>query len=356
MKIIVSIAGARPQFIKAFITIKSIKRITKYKNILIHTGQHFDYRMSKIFFNELKYKKDLIEIKLKKKTSRIPRISEMINKLYFYLKKINPSLIIVYGDTDTTLAAAIVSRRLKIKLMHVEAGLRSNQINMPEEQNRYIADFLSDYLVVPTKSSLNNLSLQKYNKKIFNFGDVMYDSIIFYKKFINRIYITNFKKKYGLYKKYVFLTIHRDNNSEKKTIKKILEHISTLKFIFFWPIHPKIEKIIKKNKIKLPKNILLTKPISYLDTICALKESLFVVTDSGGVQKEAYFLGKKSFVLREETEWHELVKANAVKLIGNDISKIKKNRKFTNSRILKINEFGNGKSTVKIAKLINKII
>jgi len=280
----------------------------------------------------------------------------MINKLYFYLKKINPTLIIVYGDTDTTLAAAIVSRRLKIKLMHVEAGLRSNQINMPEEQNRYIADFLSDYLVVPTKSSLNNLKLQKYNKKIFNFGDVMYDSIIFYKKFINKNYITNFKNKFGLYKKHVFLTIHRDNNSDQKIIKKILKQILSIKLIFFWPIHPKIEKIIKKNKIKLPKNIVVTKPISYLDTICALKESLFVVTDSGGVQKEAYFLGKKSFVLRKETEWHELVKANAVKLIGNDISKIKKNRKFINSKILKINEFGNGNSTIKIAKLINKII
>ena len=121
-------------------------------------------------------------------------------------------------------------------------------------------------------------------------------------------------------------------------------------------MHPKLEKIIKKNKIKIPKNIVLAKPISYLDTICAVKESLFVVTDSGGVQKEAYFLGKKCFVLREETEWHELIKAKAAKLIGNDLSKIKKSRKFINSKILKINEFGNGKSTIKIAKLINKII
>ena len=280
----------------------------------------------------------------------------MIKKLYFYLKKINPSLIIVYGDTDTTLAASIVSRRLKIKLMHIEAGLRSNEINMPEEQNRYISDFLSDYLVTPTKSSINNLKLKKYNKKIFNFGDVMYDSILFYKKFINKVYSDNFKRKYNLKKNYVFLTIHRDINSYQKTIKKILKQISILNFLFFWPIHPKIEKIIKRNILKLPSNIILSKPISYLDTICSIKESSFVVTDSGGVQKEAYFLRKKSFVLRKETEWHELIKANSVKLIGNNLLKIKKNMKFINSRILKINEFGNGKSTIKIARLIKKII
>jgi len=356
MKTIVSVAGARPQFIKAFITIKSIKKLKKYKNILIHTGQHFDYHMSKIFFNELKYKKDLIEIKLKRKNNRILRISEMINKLYFYLKKINPNLIIIYGDTDTTLAAAIVSRRLRIKLMHIESGLRSNQIDMPEEQNRFIADFLSDYLIVPTKSSLNNLNLNKYDKKIFNYGDVMYDSILFYKKLINNNFTKNFIKKYSLNKKYVFLTIHRDNNSDQHKIKKILNKISSLKFDFFWPIHPKIKKIVKKYKLLLPKNIIQTKPISYLDTICALKGCIFAITDSGGVQKEAYFLGKKSFVLRNETEWTELIKVNAVKLIGNDLFKINKSKTFLKSKILKVNKFGNGKSTGKIAKLINRIV
>ena len=149
MKKTVSIVGARPQFIKAFITIKSLNKIKNVKNLLIHTGQHFDKSMSQIFFNELKFYKNIIKINLKNKNQRLLKISEMISEIYLKLKKINPNLVIVYGDTDTTLAASIVSKRLNIKTMHIESGLRSNVIEMPEEQNRYIADYLSDYLIAP---------------------------------------------------------------------------------------------------------------------------------------------------------------------------------------------------------------
>ena len=171
MKKILNVVGARPQFIKAFITIKSLNKLKFCKNILIHSGQHFDYSMSKIFFRELKFKNSLIEIKIKEKNNRLIRLSQMIEKLTFQIKKVNPSLVIIYGDTDTTLAAALVSRRLKINLMHIEAGLRSDVIDMPEEQNRYISDYLSDFLIAPTNIAFNNLkSLKK--KKFLNL--VMY--------------------------------------------------------------------------------------------------------------------------------------------------------------------------------------
>ncbi len=194
MKKILNIVGARPQFIKAFITMKSLNNIKSSKNILLHTGQHFDYSMSKIFFKELNFQNTLININLKEKTNRLIRLAEIIKKLTNKIKTINPDLVIVYGDTDTTLAGSIISKRLNIKLMHIEAGLRSNVIEMPEEQNRIFTDHLSDYLVCPNKKSLKNcLSFQ--NKKYFNFGDVMYDSFIFYNKFINKKFILNFKKK-----------------------------------------------------------------------------------------------------------------------------------------------------------------
>ena len=133
--------------------------------------------MSQIFFNELKFNKNIIKINLKNKNQRLLKISEMISKIYLKIKQINPNLVIVYGDTDTTLAASIVAKRLNIKIMHIEAGLRSNVLEMPEEQNRYITDYLSDYLITPTKDALKNINQFKKNKHIYNMGDVMYDSI-----------------------------------------------------------------------------------------------------------------------------------------------------------------------------------
>ena len=356
MKKILHIVGARPQFIKAFITIKSLRKIKSFRNILLHSGQHFDFLMSKVFFEELKFKNSLIEIHIKERKDRLLRLSKMIEKLSLNVKKINPKLIIIYGDTDTTLAASIVARRLNITLMHIEAGLRSKVIDMPEEQNRFISDYLSDYLIVPTNNALKNLNYLKGEKKIFNFGDVMFDSILFYKKFINKKYLVNFLKKKNIKKNYIFFSIHRDSNSSLQSINKYLRQIFLLKKLFFWPIHPKIKKIIDFNNIKIPNNLICSDPLSYLDTITAIKACDYVVTDSGGLQKEAYFMSKKVFLLREETEWKELIKLNSLKLIGNNIKKIEKNEKFLNSKIKKINYFGNGNSTNKISSLVKKIL
>ena len=355
MKKTLSIVGARPQFIKAFITIKSLNKLKFCKNILLHSSQHFDFSMSKIFFKELKFKNSMIELKIKEKNDRLVRLSQMINKLTFQIKRIKPDLVIVYGDTDTTLAASIVVRRLKIKLMHIESGLRSNVLDMPEEQNRYITDYLSDYLIAPTNNAVNNLNSLK-DKRIFNYGDVMFDSILFYKKLINKQYLKNFLKKNKLKKNYIFLSIHRDSNSNLKSIKNYLNQISNLKKTFFWPVHPKIQKIISLNKLKIPTNLIYSSPISYINTIAAIKASEFVITDSGGVQKESYFLSKKVFLLRNETEWQELLTLNCLKLIGGNITKIKQSKKFLNSKIKKSHYFGSGNTTKKISFLVRKIL
>jgi UDP-GlcNAc3NAcA epimerase len=356
MKKILSIVGARPQFIKAFITIKSLNKLKFCKNILLNTGQHFDYSMSKVFFKELKFSNSLIEINLKEKTDRLIKLSEMISKLSRKIKKIKPHLVIVYGDTDTTLAASIVARRLQITLIHIESGLRSDVIDMPEEQNRYIADYLSNYLVAPTKFAKQNLKYLNKKREIYNFGDVMFDSILFYKKHITKKYIDKFNRKNKIKEKYIFLSIHRDSNSNLNLIKKYLAQISKVNKIFFWPVHPKIQKIIKKNKLKIPNNLIYVKPIPYIDTITAVLGSEFVVTDSGGVQKESYFLNKKCFVLREETEWTELISLDSLKLIGNNLLKIQESQNFLNKKIKRSNLYGNGASTKKISSLVKKIL
>lgn len=356
MKKTLSIVGARPQFIKALITIRSLNKIKFCKNILLHSGQHSDYSMSKIFFKELKFKNFMVEIKMNEKNNRLKRLSQMIDKLSVEIKKINPNLIIIYGDTDTTLAASIVSRRLNIKLMHIEAGLRSDVLDMPEEQNRYISDYLSDYLIAPTNNAVKNLNYLNKKKNIFNFGDVMFDSILFYKKYINNKYINNFLNKNKLKKNYILLSIHRDSNSNSKNIKKYIDQISKIKKLFFWPVHPKIRKIINLNKLKIPKNLICSTPISYINTIAAIKSCDYVITDSGGIQKEAYFLSKKVFVLRKETEWPELLSLNSLKLIGNNLDKIKQSKKFLNCKIKKSKFFGNGNSTRKISFLVKKIL
>jgi UDP-GlcNAc3NAcA epimerase len=357
-KSIVNIAGTRPQFVKASIMMKFIDEKLKLKNYLLHTGQHFDFEMSKIFFNELKFKKkNLIKLNLKlKKKKRIDVLSNMIISIYKKLSSINPALVIIYGDTDTTLAAVIAARRLKLKIMHIEAGLRSNQINMLEEQNRVIADHLSDYLIAPTINAKKNLIKENINKNNFFFGDVMFDCFKFNLSKITdsdeNLFINNFKLK----KSFIFLTLHRDINSNKVILTKFLKNIKKIKKIFYWPIHPKINIILKKNKITLPNNIISSKPISYYQTLISIKNCEFVVTDSGGVQKEAYFLKKKIFILRKETEWIELVKIGSAKLIGMNIKKIKSSQSFLKKKVSSKKIFGSGDSVKKILNLINTIV
>jgi UDP-GlcNAc3NAcA epimerase len=355
-KSIVNIIGARPQFIKASIMMSLIDQRLNIKNYLLHTGQHFDYEMSDIFFNELKINKKML-IKLKRKGStRVAVLSNMITSIYKKLNTLNPSLVIIYGDTDTTLAASIAAKRLKLKIMHIEAGLRSNQINMIEEQNRIIADHLSDYLISPTANAKKNLINENINKKIFFFGDIMLDCLKKNLLIIKKKDENLFTNKIKLPKSFVFFTLHRDINANASILKNFFSEIKKINKIFYWPIHPKIKSILKKHKLELPNNIIYSKPISYHETLISIKKSEFVITDSGGIQKEAYFLKKKIFILREETEWVELVDVGSAKLIGMDIERIKYSQIFLKKKIRNQKIFGNGKAALKILNLINKIV
>ena len=294
MKKVLHIVGARPQFIKVNVVIKEIKnQKKKIQNILLHTGQHYDELMSDIFFKELKLKKPDFNINLNQ-SNRLSRLSDMILKIDKIIELTKPNLIIIYGDTDTTMAGAITSEK-NVKLIHVEAGMRSNDLNMPEEQNRLVADKLSDYLITVSKNSTRNLLNEgNHIKKIFQYGDVMFDSLIENKKKIERI------RNLFVKKPYIFFTLHRDSNSNYKTISFLFNQMKLFKLNFFWPLHPKIYKIIKKNKLKIPKNLIISNPISYFNTLKLINDAEFIVSDSGGVLREAYFLKKKPLFLEKK--------------------------------------------------------
>ena len=302
---ILHIIGARPQFIKCGLL---VNYLDKYKNIIIHTNQHFDFDMSDIFFKELKIKKPIILNSLKNISNRATRIGMMIINITEKINKIKPDLAIIYGDTDTTLAASIVLRKHNIKTIHIEAGLRSKNLEMAEEQNRIVADHLSDYLITPNQSSTFNIikeGIEKY--KIYEFGDLLSDQAKAAKKIVSN---TKFMKKNNFKNFDALMTMHRDENLNEKRVKKIFHQISKVNYKFIWPVHPKMKKIVNKLKKSIPKNLILIKPIGYLETINAITKAKFVLTDSGGIQREAYFLNKISFILRDRSEWIDLEKNN----------------------------------------------
>lgn len=346
MKKILHIIGTRPQYIKSSILIKKISKNKRFKNIIIDTFQHFDENMSDIFLKEFKMTTSVTKLKINKNVSRITRLSRMIKLLGEYQKKINPHIGIIYGDTDTTLAGAISLKKNGIKIMHIESGLRSYDSDMPEEQNRIVADQLSDYLIVPTKIAVKNLLKENFKKrKIFMFGDTMYDLAL----------ETSKKLKIQKNKEYVLMTIHRDINITKERLTKIIKGLSNINHKIIWPIHPKLKKILNIQKIKIPKNIRIIEPISYKKNLSLIKNANFIITDSGGMQKESYFLGKYSFILRKETEWQEIVNDKKSFIIDCEINKIKKYKVYNKKFIPKKFLFGNGNASKKIINLLKKI-
>ena len=352
-KNVVHIIGGRPQFIKCLITIKAINKY-KIKNYIINTGQHFDDDMSNNFLKLYPKKYEIMNLKLSQ-VNQTQRLSKMISLLDIKLSKLNFSLVIIYGDTDSTLAAVITTMKKNFKLMHIESGLRSNNLFMPEEKNRIIADNICDYLITPTKTAYENLIRENIKKnKIFNYGDVMLDNIQFFKKKISKkkksILLNSLSLKEG---NYVYFSVHREANSNYLFINKIISQLSKIKLKVIWPMHPKFNELIKK--INIPSNLFIVKPLNFDENFIIISNSSYVITDSGGVQKESYFLNKKVLILRKETEWLELISNNNSKLINDKIPTNKNINKFLKLKVYK-SYYGNGNASNKIASLINKIV
>lgn len=368
---LVSVIGARPQFIKAAAVSRALKDFNKKKNVfrevLLHTGQHYDFNMSERFFRELHIAQPKYNLGIRE-TSHARQIAKMMMGIEEVLLKEKPDAVLVYGDTNTTLAAALSAKKAKVPLAHIEAGLRSFNYEMAEEINRIVVDRICDYLFCPTKTAAKNLRREGIRKNVFNVGDVMYDSIILclgilrktkFKYLISGLRRQNKGARFAslnlLPQMYYLATIHRAENTDNPlNLSRILSALDKLDLPVIIPIHPRTKKAISKNKISTGKNLYFIAPVSYIEMLNLEKNAKLVLTDSGGVQKEAAFLNVPCVTLRNETEWVETIQEGRNLIVGANQDEIV-NAVFSLRRTCKKNLaalFGRGQASQKIVQIL----
>lgn len=353
---LITVIGTRPQFVKASAFSRSIEKYNLsddnqiiIDHTLIHTGQHYDTNMSEIFFDELGLSRPDILLKIKKENNTHAKMTAqiMIDLEPILLEK-KPDYLIVYGDTNSTIAAALAASKLGIKIIHIEAGLRSFNKLMPEEINRILTDHISDILFCPTKESMRNLSDEGLSSKAEITGDIMLDV----NNFNLEKAIKNFKydKYLDSNSNFVLATIHRQETVDVKEnlveVLKAFEIISKSYYVIF-PIHPRTRKMISQFQLDhMLKNLILINPVGYIEMLGLINNSTLVMTDSGGLQKEAIYNNKFCLIIRNETEWVEIVENNFGSITGYDSNSIIKSfskfikLEFNNTQ----NLYGNGMS------------
>ena len=348
---VVSFFGTRPQFVKEAV-LHQLFKIHGINEIIVNSGQHYDVNMSDVFFSVLKIREPDYNLNVGSGTH-----AEMTGKIMIGFEKIlldvNPDMVVVYGDTNTTLAGAITASKLDIRVAHVEAGIRMLPKNMPEEINRVLVDRISDQLFCPSHLAVKNLEKEGIIKNVHFTGDVMYDLFLKMENSFSYEMINELKLEEG---KYIMVTLHRDYNVDKEEyLHKLLialDKINT-KIRVVFPIHPRTAKNVKNFKLeKYLKNITVIEPLDYLSLIGLVKKSWLVITDSGGLQKEAYFAGKKAVVVMPDTGWQELIdsKFNVLADAGNLFDKV-----FESTEIQLIpGIYGDGNAGEKIVELLIK--
>jgi len=324
LKKIVTILGARPQFVKGAVLSRIILEKDEIEEVIIHTGQHYDVNMSDVFFDEMQIPKPKYNLNING-LSHGAMTGQMLEKIEEVLLKEKPAGVVVFGDTNSTLSGALAAKKLHIKLIHIEAGLRSFNMKMPEEVNRILTDRIADLLSCPTDNAVCNLrkeGLDKSEAMIVNHGDIMKDAVEYYtnqaegkSEIIEKLEINN--------KQFVLATIHRQENTDSKSnlrsIFEALDEINKSSNVIL-PLHPRTANKLKEFNIKT--NITLIDPVGYFDMLMLLKNCKIVITDSGGLQKEAYFNKKHVVIVREETEWIELVNNDYASIVGSNKEKI----------------------------------
>jgi UDP-GlcNAc3NAcA epimerase len=294
---ILTVIGARPQFIKAAAFSHALKSNSNIREIIVHTGQHFDQNMSEIFFNQLEIPHPDYHLDSGGKSHGTMTAYQLV-EIEKIMEKENPDFVVLYGDTNSTLSGALVASKLHVPIVHIEAGLRSHNMNMPEEINRIITDRLSQFLFCPSNEAKENLireGYQNFDAEIHVVGDIMLDTF--------KLFIEHLEIKKPIQESYIVCTIHRQENTDKsqnliEIIEGLNEIAKTSKIIF--PMHPRTKKIISDQKILLNDNLIVTKPMSYINFLSHLKHCELVITDSGGLQKESYFMKKNCLIIREE--------------------------------------------------------
>ena len=352
MRKIINIVGARPQFIK-LAPLSKILRENKFKEIIVHTGQHYDENMNDLFFKELEIPEPDYNLGIGS-GNHGEQTGKMLIEIEKVLLKEKPDLVIVFGDTNSTLAGALATSKLHIPLAHVEAGLRSFNKKMPEEINRIVVDHLSDLLFCPTQTAVENLEKEGITKGIYLVGDIMFDALIHFSKISEKK--SKILEKLNLKSKnYYLATVHRAENTDNyERLKNILTAFSKLDKVVVFPVHPRTKKMIEYFGLNnLLDGILVIEPVGYLDMIKLEKNAKAILTDSGGVQKEAFWLKVPCITLRDETEWLETVKYGWNKIAGSDVESIKNAIKNIESG--KNFDFNNNCPAENICEIIKKI-
>ncbi len=379
----VTVVGARPQFIKAAAVSRAIQIFNqiqrskiKIDEILVHTGQHYDYLMDKVFFEELKLPKPDYHLGAGS-GSHARQTGVMLERLETVLHKEKPGIVMVYGDTNSTLAGALAAAKLNLPVAHVEAGLRSYNRTMPEEVNRILTDHISTFLFCPTNQAVQNLSKEGIKRGKTNVvkrvGDVMYDSVLYYSDLaekkstiledLNLFTPNSCKERFQTVPyqtpHYYLATLHRAENTDSpKTLKSILSALNEIakNFPVILPLHPRTKKMMEAHHL-FPKTerIRLIDPVSYFDMLKLEKYARAILTDSGGVQKEAYWFGVPCFTLRNETEWVETTQSSWNILVGTDKQRILEQVRHgeVRKKLGKKREiFGDGKASKRIIQII----
>lgn len=318
MKKIVTIVGARPQLIKAAVLSRIISMRKHIEEVIVHTGQHFDANMSEVFFDEMQIPKPKYNLGIRG-LNHGAMTGQMLEKIEGVLEDEKPDAVVVYGDTNSTIAGALAAKKFDVKVIHIEAGLRSFNMKMPEEINRVVADRISDLLLCPTDTAVQNLKnegFENFEAKLVKCGDIMKDAVEFYGQLSSQksSIITDLKLS-----NFVLATIHRQENTNDLTkLNNILAGLEDIhkECQVVMPLHPRTRKVLEKESMH--PDITFIDPVGYFDMLELLKKCQLVITDSGGLQKEAFFNKKHCIIAREETEWTELVDHGFAKIAGSN--------------------------------------
>lgn len=359
MKKIVTILGARPQFIKASVVSRELRK--DFEEIIVHTGQHYDKNMSDVFFEQLGIPKPDYNLGIGG-GSHAYQTGNMLIEIEKILLEEKPDYVLVYGDTNSTFSGALAASKVLIPVIHIEAGLRSYNMVMPEEQNRVLSDHISKILFCPTDTAVKNLEKEGIINNVYNVGDVMCDSVLYFSKLAEEKYDLDNLNLIPIYEKkelnkWYLTTIHRaENTMDDTNIANILRTLNDLDNMVVFPVHPRIKNMIDKlNKENNYTNIYFVEPVDYLTMLYLTKNAEKVITDSGGLQKECYILNTPCITIRPQTEWVETLNRGYNVLAKPEYEDLY--NKILNANIVdldKINYYGNGEASIKIAEILKK--
>lgn len=349
---VLTVLGARPQFVKAAVVSQAFLDTGAVEEIIVHTGQHFDRAMSDVFFEQMRIPAPSLNLGIGG-GSHGQNTGKMLMALEEAMLECRPDAVLVYGDTDSTMAGALSSAKLTIPVVHVEAGLRSYNRAMPEEINRIVTDHVSDLLLTPSGTATANLRNEGIEEgKIAFTGDVMFDAVLTFSEVAAKS--GTLLQDLGLVPgEFILATIHRKENVDHtERLGAILAGLAASPLPIVLPIHPRTRNQLAASGIELPANFRAIEPVGYLEMLQLTSGAVMVATDSGGLQKEAWFLGRPCLVLRDETEWIELVEAGGVRLAGADSAAIAANLDFALPAGRRPDIYGDGTAARRVAKAI----